>query len=169
MYLCVALTRDILGDYQAQAWHILPFYSVRVMANSEESYADAIAQLRTALAYMHIWGELDFDNAPITTDPAEVRAVIDALTEEEKTITPEDTQRVRSEVAEQEKRVSGGLEMLYQFMEAQSQDEEENITVGEALRRAEERTEQMRRIVEGEEPGADPEGGKEGKRPSDPA
>jgi hypothetical protein len=162
MYLSVALTRALWGGYQAEAWDILPFYSVRVAANSEVSYADAIAQLHRGLAYMGLWGEMDFGNVPIMTDPAEVDAVVDALTDKEKTITPEDTWRVRREVAEEEKRVGGGLEKLLEFMAAQTADEEEkdSITVGEALRRYKEGKERMRRIVEGEEPGADPKGSK---------
>ena len=58
LYLCVALTRDILGDYQAEAWDILPFYDVRVVANSEESYANAIAQLRRGLAWSRVGNQI---------------------------------------------------------------------------------------------------------------
>jgi hypothetical protein len=168
MYFSVALTQDILGGYQAEAWDILPFYDVRVVANSEESYADAIAKLRRALAYVGLWGEMDFGNVPFTTDPAEVEVVVDALTDKEKTITPEDTWRVRKEVAREEKSVGGGLKKVIEFMEVQAADEEENITVGEALRRAQEGEEQMCRIVEGEELGPEPEDSREAEDPSDP-
>lgn len=37
----------------------MPFYSVRVVANSEKSYADAIAQLRRGLAWSRVGNHSD--------------------------------------------------------------------------------------------------------------
>jgi hypothetical protein len=171
MFFSIALARDMMGGYQVCVTDILPFDNVSVSARSEEGYADAITQVHKGLAYMGLWGVLYFFVVGFDAeDRAEAQAAIAALTDEEETVTPEDTERVRREIAEDDKRINRGLEKLIEFMQAQAgnDEEEHSITVEEALRRAKEGNEQIRRIVEGEESGADPEGDKGGERPSDP-
>src|SRR3712207_8788270 len=60
----------------------------RSAAYSEDSYAGAVAKLRKGLAYLGVWGDLELQNASFAEDPAEVEAAIEALTNEEASVTP---------------------------------------------------------------------------------
>jgi hypothetical protein len=142
--------------YIAEA-DITPFCHARIHAFSFESYVDAIAELRRELAYIGTTGKMELKLLYNLFDEEEQIDAAFALPDEELTITPEYSRRIRGRKPD-----NNGLERLIEFMGAQAADQEEegSIKVGEARRRCREGKERMRRIVEGKEPDADPEGSK---------
>ena len=95
----VVLRRNTIGSLVAEAQGILPFGYGGIFGESiglddsgeakEPIYEEAIANLKDLLAYCHIWGRMSFD-----TDDPEAQEVVEALDEEAKIITSEDSQRV---------------------------------------------------------------------------
>jgi hypothetical protein len=95
----VVLRRNAIGSLAAEAQGMLPFGHGGIFGESlgldddgeikEPVYEEAIANLKDLLAYCHIWGRMSFD-----TDDPEAQEVVEALAEEEITVTPEDSQRV---------------------------------------------------------------------------
>lgn len=70
-------------------------------------------------------------------------------------VTPEIALSALSAREEDNERLQRGLEAMLGFVEAQQSREGENITIGEAVDRAQQGAEDMRRMVEGEEPEED--------------
>src|SRR5215208_5394371 len=86
-------------EYTAEAY-VLPLDCVTLHASSYESSVEAIAELRQGLAYIGVTVTMKAWFGPSWFHGEEEMEAALALSDEELTITPEDTQRVRREAAE---------------------------------------------------------------------
>ena len=104
----VSLRSGAVGNRLAEAQELLPFgyggvygESLEGFGRAEEgkvsNYFEAIANLKDVLAYCHLWGRMVFD---VGEEDDEAREVVEALDEEEVTVTPEDSQKVLERVME---------------------------------------------------------------------
>jgi hypothetical protein len=104
----VSLRAGAMGNRLAEAQEILPFGYSSINGESLEgsgpdeegkvpTYLEAIANLKDILAYCYICGRMTFE---IGEDDDEAREIVEALEEEARTITPQDSQRVLERVTQ---------------------------------------------------------------------
>jgi hypothetical protein len=104
----VSLRAGAMGNRLAEAQEILPFGYSSINGESLEgsgpgeegkvpTYLEAIANLKDILAYCYICGRMTFE---IGEDDDEAREIVEALDEEARTITPQDSQRVLERVTQ---------------------------------------------------------------------
>lgn len=154
MELGILLT-DHMGG--ATASYELAPGSVEIVARSyqhdhpdrEAVYGGAIMGLRRGLALAGCTGQMAIRYEDLEDKGAADR-VIDALTPEDLTISPEDCTRAREELAEWYEEQEERAARVGEFMEAQLRRPDEEVTLGEAERRHKEGADEVRRIVEGE-------------------
>jgi hypothetical protein len=80
-------------------------------------------------------------------DEEAARRAIASFTPEELTITDADIPRAHDKEREKHERAIANAERMIELIEAQKAHEGENLTVGEAIERAQEGEKQMRKIV----------------------
>lgn len=119
-------------------------------ADPTERFVQAIKDLRHGLALANVVGKMRFI-LDLTGDGAAARRAMDAFTDEDLAITWGTVARAHEEEAERAKQAMEHFQARLEFLRAQQREEGEDITFGEARERHQEGTEQMRRMVEGDE------------------
>ena len=109
--------------------------------DEEEGFEEVLAKMRRTLTHLSMVGKFYVD-ANIPFDEAargEAQRVIDNLSEEDRTITPADVQRVFQEDEQRAKQVSEGLTHITRIMKEEclrrglNKEEREKLTLGEAF------------------------------------
>ncbi len=121
MEIGIELTVSMWGVPGARAEVLVGSDTAHVVVVSahegEKGFADAIVQVRRALAYLGLCGEMVFDDLPLPLylDEESRKAAENAIEKFPKgdlTITPTDVDRVRQEAAEQQERINQNLKKL---------------------------------------------------------
>jgi hypothetical protein len=121
----------------------------------EAAYKAALLDLRDGLALAFQVGEMELrlGEFPFGGDQESARRAFDSLPPEDRVITPDVVERVYREREERTRYWAERHSVLAEFAVAQRREEGEELTLNEALRRAEEGEEQMLRIIEEDEEG----------------
>jgi len=121
--------------------------------NSPEMWVELLTRMRDLLARCMILGTMVVVPSELFLDENEQKVltkVLHSLPEEFFEITPELAIRLLKERAERERKATERLEATVEMMDAQKARDDENITLGEAMKRLVRGTDEVRRIVEGE-------------------
>ena len=113
-------------------------------------YVEAVKDLRHGLALAGIVGKMRLVVDDVDADhKAAARRAMVVFREEDLAVTWESVLRAHDEEAERAKRAAEHFQARLEFLQSQQREDGENITLGEARRRHQEGTEQLRRMLEG--------------------
>ncbi len=164
--ILVDISPNLIGGYNAKTANdnvlgpVELGFEISVTAYDADDYEresadmvrEVIDQMRHALARCFIFGKMRLMGDGLDAEEwGVVEKVRNALPGGHLEITPALAAEACLRQQERDAALGAGFEKMLEFMEAQQERSDENITFGEAVKRQDKGSEEVRKIVEGEE------------------